>query len=1001
MHNMAQQNIQYGGMRHAPSDITGKDGDLLDCVNMINEGGELKPLELPEGIGLDLKKNETLAFVHNPVGAKNLIVVGRYLNRTMIRAMKLDGSVVQIDGEAYHYIIEEEVRWVNAVGNTLVVGTDKSVNYAIYKVGQNSYTWLGNELPRPVFEVCITSAENDEYFGEFEPNPPCVWEENIYGTNIFGQSNSNNVTQTSGEPVPGGGMPMYIADLSGQQYNSIRRILPADMDTYKVTESTGHNSIVLKENIEAKYTALLRRVKKANLFLSPFFVRYALRLFDGSYACHSTPLLMMPSTQVPIVSYWQQLDIKYNCVTFNIALAAKGKRLKYIFKGFFKEDGSDVTLSIHDWDDIILGVDLFLSSETEIINMDETLSMQRLNYTSGTKWRHDLSNYNTGYGYYDNEKHLVSDDIKGAVPYQSSGGWEKNKTGLPNSVWYFFYFDFIAKSTSQLKNELESKHIFYFAKGYSLEKLQAGVTHYFDKDADNETLVHLESNKTLPDDYVSLFQKNASIAYNYNKKITLGNVGLRLPLWNYDFPVFQNNTMEIVLLFEINKNGKIVYIRKSGRVGVYSLHHLYYPDVNCKKISIAISTNNYTNWHYKTYSTTPHPYLNGAYVVADDFLKTILEEVYVSGNTCGHSELPFPQTSSDRWYKLPNTIAMSNVANPFVFEAKNFVNVGRAEITDIAANTLDVSSGQWGSYPLHVFCKDGIVALGINDKGEFNGSQAVSADVLIEPQGISRPTVVQTGQMLVFLTSRGLMALAGTEIKPLSLVMNGRHFNTTKELQGTANLNIGSFGQLVKKASDDTAFREYAKEGFLAYDYTHNRVLLCHPEKEYQYVLSLDTMLWSKEVIYWVRGEEELPTQQHIIYPVNVTGAVNDYTELYLQGDSGENGNIYKTMNVTEENVEGALHQYGYFVSRPVRLGTDEYKTIKRMLHRYTHYNKDSFVRMMLYGSRDGMNYGRINTLRGMSWQYFIIVVYCYMKPNERYSYTSIDFETRLTNKLR
>ena len=129
-----------------------------------------------------------------------------------------------------------------------------------------------------------------------------------------------------------------------------------------------------------------------------------------------------------------------------------------------------------------------------------------------------------------------------------------------------------------------------------------------------------------------------------------------------------------------------------------------------------------------------------------------------------------------------------------------------------------------------------------------------------------------------------------------------------------------------------------------------------------------------------------------------MNGAINNYTEMYLQDT---NGYLYKTMEVANENLQNSLYQYGYFVSRPIRFGTDEYKTITRMLNRYTHYAANSFAKVALYGSRDGVRYGRVNTLRGMSYHYYIFVAYTYLKPNERYSYLSVDFEPRLLNKLR
>ena len=357
---------------------------------------------------------------------------------------------------------------------------------------------------------------------------------------------------------------------------------------------------------------------------------------------------------------------------------------------------------------------------------------------------------------------------------------------------------------------------------------------------------------------------------------------------------------------------------------------------------------------------------------------------------------------------MPNTIAMSSVANPFHFPSSNFKDIGRAEVIGIAANTLDVSSGQWGQYPLYVFCSDGIIAVMIDGEGKFGGIQAVSADVLREPIGLSRPTLVQTGQMLMFLTRRGVMAIAGTKIQCVSEAMEGRHFNTIRELPD-AGQNVGSFVSFIRESSDDTDFRDYAASAFLAYDYAHNRVLVIRPDRDYQYVYALKTGMWSKEIIYTNLANLQV-SDMHlnddkgfggVVKPLQVKpigAAVNNYTEMYLQDRDSW---LYRTMGVAGENNTKQLYQYGYFVSRPIRFGTDEYKTITRLLHRYTHYAVGSNVKLALYGSRDGVRYGRINTIRGMSYQYFIFVIFTYLKPNERYSYVSVDFETRLTNKLR
>ena len=74
---MARQNIQFRGLRHTPSDITGQDGDLLECVNLIHENGEMKPLEMPEKTQIQSATNDmSLLAVHNLTDGKKFVFAG-------------------------------------------------------------------------------------------------------------------------------------------------------------------------------------------------------------------------------------------------------------------------------------------------------------------------------------------------------------------------------------------------------------------------------------------------------------------------------------------------------------------------------------------------------------------------------------------------------------------------------------------------------------------------------------------------------------------------------------------------------------------------------------------------------------------------------------------------------------------------------------------------------------------------------------------------------------
>ena len=1009
---MARHNIQFRGIRHAPSDITGQDGDLLECVNLVHEGGELKPIEMPEETNIegvdDSVSNEpmTLAAVHNLVDGKKFVFVRVFnVNGTTL-------STVIIKDESNNIVtngkrdIPAQVLWVEAIGNTLVIGTDKHTQYAYYK--NTSYKWLGGRLPQPVFEFDLEGGGDG-----------VEWEGNPY------------MKDFKGNTVPGGGFPFYAE----AQY-------PLWAYSPNMVNNSEENRGIFADNVQMKIAKVIQKNKNKTKFLFPFFVRYAVKLYDGSYVMHSSPILMLPSTDlcpfVCSIDYFDEYSVpNYNenlftddvLLYYNISIRYKNKRLKYRFKGFYIGD-TDVTSSISEWEDIIKGVDLFLSSQIVTYNNDylsnhDNIHLEYLNpgyqgsstvIPSEYRW----VNFDGGRYY----AHGDSVSLKSAlISSDNPATWPTVNFGITEDVYVketfhcyvtkSKYYPLPSYSLGIVNEKIENTNLFYKVKGYKLERMKSSFSTYLDEEVEDGLIERLETLPTLPDDYLSRSLVVAGTSYNYNQKLVIGNLMVEVPQWYRNTGYFNgltNDIGDIQLCFVIEKQEKTVNIRCNLGQNQYNLrmfgHFIFFPDVDCKRLLVEYKDVVYTIPMF------PHDGLNGAYAVADRLksFDEILSSMSVVSN--------MPDGTEDRFYSMPNTIAMSSVANPFNFPVSNFKDIGRTKILGIAANTLDVSSGQWGQYPLHVFCEDGIVAVSIDAEGKFGGSQAVSADVLIQPRGISQPTLIQTGQSLVFVTQRGLMEISGTKIACISEVMEGRHFNPLRELYPlglkeasssesnvvsaqnvqsrdgqTRNVNPsviqnidGLLANYIVWSSDDSDFKSFANGGFLAYDYAHNRILVVNGKYRYQYVYNLRNGLWSKEVVT-KNGEEKV-----------IVAAVNNYTELYLQCG---NGKLYKAMDVTDENVANSLFQYGYFISRPVRFGTDEYKTITRILHRYTDYADGSYAKLALYGSRDGVKYGRVNTLRGMGYQYFIFVVYTYLKPNERYSYMSVDFETRLTNKLR
>lgn len=976
---MARQNIQFKGLRHTPSDITGQDGDLLECVNLIHENGELKPIELPEKTTMKSRySNEILVAVHNLTDGKKFVYAVWNTSTSIIRVKNENGDEILVHG-----LPGEEVKWADTIGNTLIIGTDKSTHYALYKSGQ--YKWLGDKLPQPVFEFDMEAnyAADDGFINVYEPNPPCE----------FRNPNTDEM-----EYLDGGGIPVYgstYAPPGGTSYRGLRVL-----EGFR----TQNNKKAVHDNLVAKVAEATNKAKTMNRFLFPFFVRYAVRMYDGNYAMHSAPILMLPSTDsCPIAAQIGSIRLgngNYSGLYGNLSIQTKAKSLMYKFKGFVDDEGNPVDVS--DWEDVVNGVDLFLSSE--VVSYDERYYDNLDNIFPNHWYWHD-GNADAG-GYYVDSK--LPDYGNAYVSNNYKETWLQNhKDNLtinsnPSNPYLSCMIPLASFSKRYMKEQLEQEHLFYRVKRYdvnALKGLNQNTYLYFQDEAERGTLERLETLPILPDDYVSRCRIAGTANYNYNQRLILGNISLQAPLWypytkSFTKPAF----VRLSVIFKIEKPEKTIYVPwTKENVGYNDFgHYLFYPDPDCKEAIISdLSTVRRIPMH-------EHTGLHGAYALMPE-----LKSLYEAFSSFDVYTEELPSASDDRYYKLSNTIAMSSVANPFYFDASNFKDIGRAKVIGIAANMLDVSSAQWGQYPIYVFCSDGIIAVMVDGEGKMGGIQAVSADVLREPRGLSQPTLIQTGQALMFLTQRGVMAIAGTKVSCISNDMKGRHYNPMRELAGI-DYRVGAFANLITRTCDDVAFDEFASVGFLAYDYAHHRVLLLSTGKDYQYVYSLNSGLWSKQIIYADRASYQIdqipsnvatPQRDNPILKVKpISAAVNNYTEMYLQDTDGY---LYRTMVVQAENSLKQLYQYGYFISRPIRFGTDEYKSLVRTLHRYTHFANVSFVKMAVYGSRDGVKYGRLNTLRGMSYKYFIFAIYTYLMPNERYSYLSVDFETRLNNKLR
>ena len=307
--------IKYNGFTSAPSDYECQDGDLAASINIVPEDGQLKIVNQPTVIMTLPSARQRVLYIHEATGYKHYIVYDDSSYK-ILWLNGLTGSPVEI---GYFY----DVTHCNSVGNTLLVFTKTAINYLLWK--DTEYKNLGTHLPN--IEVSFGLVGHPR---------------------LFSVSDNDKSTFTVN----------FAEKLSV-------------WDSY--TELSEANKTAVTEQVMAKVNRFIREqsIDKGR-FCFPFFVRYALRLYDGSLVCHSAPILMNPQTLPAPLVLWGGTKGKdgyseaYGC---DIMLVACDLDYKVLHTGdYYKLD---------DWSDIVTGIEVFISKPIYTYEQEGKISSLR------------------------------------------------------------------------------------------------------------------------------------------------------------------------------------------------------------------------------------------------------------------------------------------------------------------------------------------------------------------------------------------------------------------------------------------------------------------------------------------------------------------------------------------------------------------------------------------------------------------------------------------------
>jgi len=338
--------------------------------------------------------------------------------------------------------------------------------------------------------------------------------------------------------------------------------------------------------------------------------------------------------------------------------------------------------------------------------------------------------------------------------------------------------------------------------------------------------------------------------------------------------------------------------------------------------------------------------------------------------------------ASNEFMKRSNVIKYTPAYNPFSIPDINTLSVGNGEIKGVSTSAKALSQGQFGQFPLYAFCSDGIWALEVAGDGSYSAKQPISRDVCNNANSIT-----QIDGAVVFTTDQGLKLIQGSEVALLSGQMDGHNVDEGIYFpEGFfAGYGYAEYDELVTPPVTDD-FRTILATSKIAYDYP-NRLLRIYPESGQKwYVYSLESHEFSSEEP--IEG--------------GVKAVVAGYPTSLIQVGSG----LYTFSDAVDNNTL----RNGLLLTRPIDMG--EPFALKKLhdmkLHYTKHYKKkddsdekDTFVKVVVYVSNDGVNWAVLPSLRKRSFKYYRVALITKMTDNDALSGMVIRYELERTNKLR
>lgn len=754
VYNMIKR-IDIGGIERQLSVSNMADGSLYGMVGARHLDGNIRPAQgLEELSDVSLSEGDRLLYVHK---------YGEY-EHYIVWKSNMDLCYITDNKEK---LIEQEVRNVASVvsiGNMLVV-VDGGTYIKVWLWQDGRYT--------------IVSESGLPYIGI-----------------------RKSTTKTNSD----GGSEKYVAEsdvidiVPDESLGYYSDIIGSAWPTYIKNK---HFRMQLTEQYGSLISNLREKASAENVFVDSYFVRYGLRMYDGSYLHVSPPIYIKGSGY----------ELRCNSAKYSKAIDNTAGVWK-IFQGCSATaEGYKLYANLGDMDSnlyadgIVIAIDFFVSEPIREVydgrQVDAVLSATQI-------------------------------------------GGDPNTTA--------FYEIKFGSMTERKIEDIESFFNYYRVWSVPVDAITEDVVEIDVKNKLNNIV-----QMPLLDNNASVHKYGAGTVYVYNGRLHIGNIrenlfdGYSPRYYTYikDNAAVRDSNAVMYVYLRDNGGEYIVKSQSSILRGVLS-PYISYPDSRAYKIVVLSSEDGL--YSKRTFLLKEHPFANESYY----FDGYDVEDIDIDSATYRITMDEYIKLIADTTVKSAisrrDVLKVSELNNALVWPNDKTYTVGNGSVVAMVSATKAMSQGQFGQYPLYVFTSEGIYAM-LSGGGDvlYSNIAPVNRHVVENAN-----TVCPIDDAVVYGTRQGLYVLSGSDSVNISSPLDDHGIvrNGSRGIETVVATQV--FGATL---TEMTTMRRLIAEGMVSYDYVNEEVLLYKPGNLLCYAYSLRSKMWQsykRSVDYAVNSYPEL-----------------------------------------------------------------------------------------------------------------------------------------------